>query len=420
MFFLYTILYRIVLLFILPFEYIKRPAEIRKKWIREKFGFFDSSLFTPHAQLLWIHAVSVGEVIAALPLLRKLREQYPSCTILLSTITDTGQKVARERAPKGTWVIYLPFDIPSVLERALNTLNPGTLIILETELWPNLLRACASRKIPVLLLNGRISENSYRGYRKVAFFMKKVLACVDFFGMQNEEYAARIRSLGVEQRRVGNLGNFKFDAVLPHEPPAWTDRISHPVLVAGSTSEGEEGMITSAYLELKNDFPGLTLVLAPRHPERFAEVGNFLKNGGIPLLKYSELSALNSQPGTLKGVILLDTVGELSGVYGAGDIAIIGKSFMGRGGQNPLEPAAWGKPILCGPHMENFPVIREFYEAGAALEVSPVNLPAAIRELLMNPEKADALGSRAREVYRKNSGAVERAMEVLAKYLEQC
>jgi 3-deoxy-D-manno-octulosonic-acid transferase len=431
-FFLYSMLYRIVLFFLFPLEYFKRPADIRKRWVREKFGFltppvpplgkggmeeYAISSDKKAGGILWIHAVSVGEVIAAVPLLRSLKKKYPSRTILLSTITDTGQKVARARAPEGTTIIYLPFDIPSILTRAVNTLNPKLLIILETELWPNLFRICASRKIPVILMNGRISENSFRGYRRISFFMRKVLSCVELFGMQNDEYAARIRSLGVAHSRIMSLGNFKFDAVPPVKIPAWAERVQRPVLIAGSTNEGDEELITSVYLQLQKDFPALTLILAPRHPERFGTVGNLLKTKGISFLKCSELGTLNSELSPIQGVILLDTVGELSAVYGASDIAIIGKSFAGYGGQNPLEPASWGKAILCGPHMENFPVIREFYNAGAALEVSAENLHAALRELLVSPEKAVAMGSRARDLYGRNSGAVGRAMEVLAKYL---
>ncbi|MCG2721094.1 MAG: 3-deoxy-D-manno-octulosonic acid transferase [Thermodesulfovibrionales bacterium] len=393
-----------------------------------------------HSSPIWVHAVSVGEVIAAVPLLRNLREKYPSRTILLSTITDTGQKVARARAPEGTIVIYLPFDIPSVVARVMKTVCPELLIIMETELWPNLFKICASRKIPVILMNGRISENSFRGYRRISFFMRKVLSCVEFFGMQNDEYAARIRSLGVAHSRIMSLGNFKFDATPPAQIPEWTKRLQKPVLIAGSTNEGEEELITSVHLQLKKDFPALNLILAPRHPERFDEVATMIASKNIP---YMRRSALDEQPippppapsplegegrggGGLKSpvlpeikgtVILLDTVGELSAVYGASDIAIIGKSFAGYGGQNPLEPASWGKAILCGPHMENFPVIREFYNAGAAIEVSAENLHATLRELLMSPEKAVAMGSRARDLYRRNSGAVGRAMEVLAKYL---
>jgi 3-deoxy-D-manno-octulosonic-acid transferase len=429
LFFLYSILYSIAIFFLFPFEYLKRPADLRKRWVREKFGFLDNSeigepvsVKSPHPPfakggIIWVHAVSVGEVIASVPLLKSIRAKYPFREIFLSTITDTGQKVARERAPEGTTVVYLPFDLPAVLGRGIRTVKPELLIIMETELWPNLLRICSINKIPVLLMNGRISANSFRGYRRISFFMKKVLSYIEYFGMQNDEYAGRIKSLGIEDSRVINLGNFKFDAVLPSQPPEWTKKVARPVLIAGSTNEGEEELITSVFLELKKDFSELSLIIAPRHPERFAAVGHLLKTKEIPFLKCSELRTLNSELPAMQGVILLDTVGELSAVYGISDIAIIGKSFRGYGGQNPFEPASWGKAIICGPHMENFPVIKDFYNAGAAIEVSEENLYAVLKELLMTPEKTRAIGAKARELYRKNSGAVGRAMKILDRYL---
>lgn len=441
MYFLYTIIYTIVIIFLFPFEYFKRPKELRKRWIREKFGLSGSSfsLNNPPAPPLtkgapplhpllskggtrggiWVHAVSVGEVIAAVPILKKLKTKYPSRDIILSTITDTGQKVARERSPEGTKVIYLPFDIPAVLNKVLKQARPELLIVIETELWPNMFRIFKGKGIPVILLNGRISEKSFSGYKKVAFFMRKVLSNVDFFGMQDEQYAGRVVSLGADSRRVQNLGNLKFDANPPSQVPPWASKIRGPVITAGSTHEGEEELITSMYIELKKDFPELNLIIAPRHPERFKSVEDMLKVRNMPFLKRSAILP-NHKAGTISGaVILLDSVGELSAVYGTSDIVIVGKSFRGYGGQNPLEPAFWGKPVICGPHMENFPVIRDFYDAGAAVEVSEERLYHKLRELLLSPEKAKVAGMKAQELYRKNAGAVERAMEVVARFVAE-
>ena len=187
MYLLYSSIYIIVLIFILPFEYFKRPGHIRERWLKDKVGFFDSSLVTHHSSPIWVHAVSVGEVMAALPLLKRLREKYPTKNIILSTITDTGQKVARERVPEGTGVVYLPFDITPVINKVIKKVKPVILIIIETELWPNLIRSFRKHGIPVILLNGRISENSFRGYKRISFFMKRVLSHIDFFGMQNRK-----------------------------------------------------------------------------------------------------------------------------------------------------------------------------------------------------------------------------------------
>ncbi|MFH0933455.1 MAG: 3-deoxy-D-manno-octulosonic acid transferase [Nitrospirota bacterium] len=462
MYLLYSLLYSIVLFFLLPFHYLKRPKELRKRWLREKFGFLDLSPVTHTSPLppfdpsvsplskggikggykgiIWIHAVSVGEVMAALPLLKRLKERYPSRGIVLSTITDTGQKVAREGAPEGTSVFYLPLDTAFVLKTALKRVKPEILITIETELWPNILRVFKQNGIPVVLLNGRISENSFRGYKKISFFMKRVLSCVDLFCMQSELDAERIRRLGVDKKRIKVLGNFKCDTKPPSEIPQWTDRIQGSVIIAGSTHEGEEEFITSVFSELKKDFPDLNLIIAPRHPERFKEVEGLLKSKSLFFVKRSafstpsltlpprgggqgwggdsELRTPNSELQILKGIIiLLDTVGELSAIYGISDIAIIGKSFKGYGGQNPLEPAYWGRPILCGPHMENFPLIKDFYSEGAALEVNEEGLYMKLRDLLLSPERAKEMGSKAKGLYMRNAGAVEKAMESIAVYI---
>jgi 3-deoxy-D-manno-octulosonic-acid transferase len=442
MYFLYTFLYTIVIFFLLPFEYFKRPKDIRRKWLREKFGYLDLSFYNPPypplgkggmGEVIWVHAVSVGEVMAASALLKRIREKYPSKDIVLSTITDTGLKVAKERVPEGSRVIYLPFDIPFILNAAIRKAMPEILIVIETELWPNMFRVFREKGVPVILLNGRISEKSFRSYKRISLFMKKVLSYVNLFGMQSDKYAERIKSLGVDGARVRNLGNFKFDLKPPSQMPEWTGWMKGPVIVAGSTHEGEEELIVSVYVSLKKDFPDLNIIIAPRHPERFNGVEEMLGARGIPFMMRSALSnraSGSSSPFPLDGevtspklrtftgaIVLLDTVGELSSVYGVADITIIGKSFKGSGGQNPLEPAFWGKPIICGPHMENFPIIQEFYKEGAAIEVTEDKLYPQLKELLICRDKANEIGSKARELYRKNSGAVEKAMKIIANYL---
>lgn len=419
MYFVYSLIYTLVIIVLLPFEYFKRPSGLRAKWLREKLGLFDSFSRQPLPRI-WVHAVSVGEVTAAVPLLKKIREKYPSREIILSTITDTGQKVAREKAPQGTRIIYLPFDLPAILNTTLRKTLPEMLIVIETELWPNMFRVFRDNGIPILLLNGRISEKSFRGYKKISFFMRAVLSCVNFFGMQSEESADRIRSLGVEYNRVENLGNFKFDSNRFSSAPVWAERLKGPVITAGSTHEGEEELITDVYAELKKEFADLNLILAPRHPERFKAVADMMRSKGLNFLKRSDFGDKERDPSFISGnIILLDTVGELSSVYGATNIAVMGKSFRGVGGQNPLEPAGWGKPVVCGPHMENFPVIRDFYKEDAAIEVDEKDLYAQLKRLLLSPSAAKNIGSRAQELCRKNSGAVEKALEIISTYLDR-
>ena len=420
MYLLYSLLYTIALLFIFPFQYLKRPQDLRNRWLREKFGLFHAQFSTLNSDFIWVHAVSVGEVMAAIPLLKSLKVSYPSKGIVLSTITDTGQKVARERSPEGTTVIYLPFDFSSILSSVLKRSRPELLIIIETELWPNMLRVFKAYNVPVILLNGRISENSYKGYKKISFFMKTVLSHIDFFGMQETIYAERIQSFGIDRSRVQNIGNLKFDTKPPSKIPQWTEKIQGPVIVAGSTHEGEEGLITSVYTKLKTDFPGLNLIIAPRHPERFKEVAKMLESTKTSFLKRSALGAHSTEPEQIHGsLILLDSIGELSAIYGLATIAIIGKSFRGYGGQNPLEPAFWGKPMLCGPHMENFPIIKDFYQEGASVEVSEDGLYTKLKEMLSSPEKTQEIGLKAQQLYRKNTGAIERSIEIVSRYISE-
>ncbi len=422
---IYSFLYSIALIFLLPFQYRKRPKQLRRRWLREKFGTSSPELQATgqtqgSAPTIWLHAVSVGEVMAALPLLLRLKEKFPSVTLLVSTITDTGQKVAAEKVPEGTQVLYLPFDLNFILRKALKNIQPSLFITMETELWPNLFFSLKRKKIPLIILNGRISDDSFRGYMKIRSFMKGIIGCVDLFGMQDSVYAERIRALGAPEAKVKVLGNFKFDTRPSENIPEWTKLLSPPVIIAGSTHKGEEEIVIAAYQKLKNDFPELNLIIAPRHPERFEEVKELVQSKNMPYIKRSKLQGLISdcERRTIKGkIIILDAVGELASVYTASDIAIIGGSFIPHGGQNLLEPAYWAKPIICGPHMENFPFVKEFYEKGAALEAGELSLFSELKELLESPEKRTAIGNRAKELFNGKSGAVERAMGEIERFL---
>ena len=413
MFFIYSIIYSIVIFMLFIPQYLKRPQKLRSKWIREKLGWLPDM-----DRSIWVHAVSVGEVNAAIQLLRRLRGKYPDMPIVLSTITDTGQKVALDKVPEGVSVVYLPFDINRVLEKAFKRTKPKMLIVMETELWPNIFRLSHKRNIPVIILNGRISGKSSQGYKKISFFMKKVFSYVTVFSMQSSLDAQRLKAIGADEKKVLVSGNFKFDMEMSDKMPVWTEAVNGPVLIAGSTHRGEEELVLSAYLQNCGKFPGLRLILAPRHPERFSEVADMLLARGVSFVRRSELRDCDSSGGPFKEkVLLLDSVGELSAVYAIADIAIIGKSLIGTGGQNPLEPAYWSKPILCGPHMENFPFMQEFYDAGAAFEVEPASLADKIGELLADPDSAKEAGKKARRLYESKSGAVEKAMEIIGKYV---
>ncbi|TAN43073.1 MAG: 3-deoxy-D-manno-octulosonic acid transferase [Nitrospirae bacterium] len=414
---LYSIFYFTALCFIAPFEYFKRPKEIRGRWIKERCGFIDARQDTAPRTLVWIHAVSVGETIAVTPFVKKIKEKYPETGIVLSTVTDTGRKVAKERLGSVARIIYVPFDLCFAVRGVIKSLDPALLVIMETELWPNMIGEASKSGVPVMLLNGRISEKSFDGYLKLRFFLKKVLGNVGFFCMQNKVYAERMIALGAAPERVVATGNLKFDTPKPASNPEWTAVLKGPVVIGGSTHRTEEELLLDAYAELKQDFQDLNLVLAPRHPERFKEVEELVMKKGFPLTKRSEIKSPYAAASLSGAVVLLDVIGELSGVYGAADIAVMGGSFIPHGGQNPLEPACWGKTIICGPHMENFPFMPDFYEEGAAVEVRKETLSAELRRLLLSPDNMVSTGEKAKTLYERNSGAIEKTLEIIGRYL---
>ncbi|MDP1758521.1 MAG: 3-deoxy-D-manno-octulosonic acid transferase, partial [Thermodesulfovibrionales bacterium] len=239
--------------------------------------------------------------------------------------------------------------------------------------------------------------------------------------MQDAVYAGRIKELGAQEEKIRVIGSFKFDTVPSLNIPEWTKLLTHPVIIAGSTHRGEEDLLVSSYIELKKDFPDLSLIVAPRHPERFKEVEELIKAKGLSYVKRSQLSSdspvhpFTNSP--LPSIVILDAVGELASVYGVSDIAVIGGSFIKHGGQNLLEPAFWGKPIICGPHMENFPFAKEFYGRGAAIETESSALCEKLKELLQSPEKMKSMGNKAKDLYNEKAGAVERAMNEIERYL---
>ena len=438
MFKIYSILYAIALFFIAPYEYLKRPADLRSRWLRERRGRIDipAAKAADHvSNRIWIHAVSVGEVAASVTFVRKLKERYPGTEIVVSTVTDTGQRVAAERIGQLAHIIYVPFDLPCCVAAAAEAVKPDIFIIMETELWPNIIKLLHGRGVPIILMNGRISAKSFRGYLRVKFFIRRMLAQFSSICVQDEQYAERIRLLGAAPEVVAVTGNFKFDMKPAEEIPAWTGMLSRMTIIAGSTHPSEEDIILDAYEQLRRENHGLNLILAPRHPARFEEVAEIVSKRNLAYVKRSQIneSALAGRTGSLAGpdqrianstdaqgtgkVIVLDAIGELASVYGAADIAVMGGSFIEHGGQNPLEPAFWGKAIVCGPHMENFPFIGEFYEQGAAVSAGAAELLPTLKRLLGSAEKRLEMGSRARALYDSSTGATDRAVRLMERYI---
>ncbi len=395
------------------------PPELRA---REFLGTREKSI--------WIHAVSVGEVLAVLPLAQKLKKRLPQRRLVISTTTVTGQKLARERMAFADAVFYFPLDWRGPVRRALAAAGAKAVIIVETEIWPNFLRECRRAEVPVIFVNGRISERSFRGYsRALAYsadaltgFLKRVLSDATLFLMQSEEDAARLIALGAASERVVVAGNIKYDLAEPGESAlsAWLEaELSRsnrgPVIVAGSVLANEEVPVLRAFAEVESEYPRALLILAPRKPEQFDTAAALIAESGRKLLRRRGLtlngagSAELAEPGN---VFLLDSIGELAGLYRLADTVFVGGSLVPGGGHNILEPAAFGKVPIYGPSMENFREISgKFLAAGAAIQVKNwEDLGAAWRGILAEPERASRMGASARELVARNRGATERVL----------
>lgn len=370
---------------------------------------------------IWIHAVSVGEVNVALSFIAEWRRRHSAARFVLSVTTPTGRGVAAGRMHEADVLIYFPVDFPPITRRAMDLIRPAALILVEGELWPNLIRRAAGAGVPVALINGRVSERSFRGYRKVGAFTRRVLPLFARLCMQGEADAERLRALGAPADRLRVMGSAKYELTPP--PPqleadarAFLAAVGFPadrlVLVGGSTWPGEEEALLELYRALRGEFPGLRLVLVPRHAERAPEVLRSLDASGVRFARRKQPPAPGSEPAE---VALVDTTGELMGFYAAADVVFVGKSLTQHGGQNPIEPAWCGRPVICGPNMENFvPVMADFAAAGALIQVpDAAGLREAVRGLLADAARRAELGSRAGAFVRAQAGAMRRTADEL-------
>jgi 3-deoxy-D-manno-octulosonic-acid transferase len=367
---------------------------------------------------IWVHAVSVGEFKAVEPLLERLRRQFPGKTLVVSTTTPAGQKVARERHDIVDHVLCFPIDLPWCVRRAVDRVDPETVIIAETEIWPNFLRACRRRNVRVVMINGRISDKSFGRYKLVRRWLARVLDNYAVIGMQSETDRSRIESLGARPEKVSVFGNLKYDIALTS--PALDNSLAKllaewkQIWIAASTMPGEEEFALSAYKELRKNHPHLTLLIAPRHPDRFDTVHEILKRSGFPVIRRSEIGSDSGSSATAS-ILLLDTVGELASVFQYATLVFMGGSLVTTGGHNILEPARYGKPVIFGPHMENFrDIARLFLDAKAAVQIqSAAELADAVASLLSNPDQASHIGRSAFAVMQQNAGATDRVLQVL-------
>ncbi len=396
---------------------------------------------------IWIHAVSVGEALSGITLARRLKEAYPNRPLIVSTTTQTGQALARERMPFADAIIYFPLDWAFCVRRALDAVRPSAVLVLETEIWPNFLREAGRRKIPVLFVSGRISDRSFASYQSylgvfgffLRPFLKNVLSNTSAFLMQGEKDADRIRALGAPADRVRVSGNLKYDLELPAPTPLsnWlTTEIKRsgrsPVIVAGSIVATEEPHALIAFGTLQGEYPKALLVLAPRKPECFDEAAEFIDESHRKFIRRSRLpipgpaqsrdgqSSNNSIIPDDVTVLLIDSIGELASLYGIADGAFVGGSLVSSGGHNILEPAAFGKIPVFGPSMENFAeVASRFVSAGAAIQVeSPEDAGVAWIELFRNPERMKKMSEAARQLVASSRGATDRAVAEIAVCLD--
>jgi 3-deoxy-D-manno-octulosonic-acid transferase len=428
MYFLYSFLTLVV--FVLVSPYFLYQAIRHNKYIGslgQRLGYLPVSLNVDGEESLWIHAVSVGEALTARALAADLKERYPRLRLYLSTTTIAGQHVARRSLQHVDAVFYFPFDWAFIVKRTLNIVRPRVFVMMETEIWPNLLRLCRARGVKTVLINGRISARSYPRYRLIRPFFRRVLADVDGFCMQSDESARRIVELGADQSKVTVTGSLKFDSlemptVVSHYKPR--ERVlrffrlppNRMVLVAGSTVRGEEPAVLKAFSRLKGASPSALAILAPRQPERFGEVERLARESGFATARRSDLP-IDTEPRA--DVVVLDTIGELAQLYQVATVVFVGGSLVDHGGHNILEPAVFGKPILFGPHMQNFKeIVDAFVANGAAVQVgSERELEQAMVSLATDPVRRAKLGAAASALVESNRGAKDKTLAVIADLL---
>ena len=423
--FFYNLLMPLFFLFFLPGLLLKyRNRGGWKSTYPERFGRFSPERVRELADFhgaIWIHAVSVGETVVALNLVRTLLKRRPDLRIVISTTTTTGQELARKKCPENTAVIFCPIDFPWMVKRTFDVLRPGMLVIFETEIWPNLICEAKKRGIPLLLANGRMSDHSVRGYRKLKRFFGPLLAEFDRLLVQSDADAERYREISPEAR-ITVCGNMKFDQEVPADPgdPGLDDCFGsapRTVLLGASTHPGEEELLAHVFTELKPEFPDLKLVLVPRHAERGADVAAMLDEHNLSYIRRSVAKKADAPV----EVLLADTTGEMMKFMNAADVVVMGKSLAGNDeGHNLIEPALLGKPIVTGAVLRNFRfLLNVLVEADAVVTVaSDAELSGVLRRLFSNPEERTALGNRAKSVIGRHRGATGRTADEIEALLK--
>jgi 3-deoxy-D-manno-octulosonic-acid transferase len=422
MYLIYSALLAAAMLLTLPYWLLQRMRHGKYgAGLGERLGRIPRRLVAqPARPTIWIHAVSVGEVLAISGLATELKKRFSQHRVVISTTTDTGQKLARTRFDEEN-VFYFPLDFAFAIRPYLRLLQPKLVVIAETEFWPNFLRLAHASGARIAVVNGRISDRSWPGYRRFRRLLTGVLQRVDLFLTQTAEDARRLVEIGAPPELVRATGNLKFDVPAPAAPPiiaslraAFQQAQTGPVIVCGSTVEGEEPLLLQAFINILASHPRAVMVLAPRHPERFGEVAELLNQLGI---RFWRRSLWGGDP-ILGGVLLIDTIGELAALYALADVACVGGSLVPRGGHNIIEPALHGVPIVVGNHTENFrDIVSLFQSRDAVRVVGPAELPLVLMDLISNPAERAELGRRAAETIRAQMGATQRTMQALETLL---
>ena len=419
------LLYTTLLYLIQPFVWVrlllrsrKAPA-YRKRWL-ERYGFCRGKV-APDGILL--HSVSVGETLTAIPLVRALRHRYPNLPITVTTMTPTGSERAQSAFGKNVHHVYLPYDLPGAMSRFFDTTRPKLVIVMETELWPNMITILHKRKIPLVIANARLSERSARGYKKLGHFTRRLMSRITLIAAQNEEDGQRFIDLGLKRNQLTVTGSLKFDISVTPELAAraitlrsqWAPH--RKVWIAASTHDGEEQIILEAHRKLLESFPDLLLILVPRHPERFADAQALVRKAGFSYI----LRSSNEIPSSSTQVVIGDSMGELMLLYGIADIAFVGGSLVERGGHNPLEPAAHAIPVLMGTHTFNFKdICAKLQQAGGLITVTDGEaIVKEVSTLLTDEDYRLYTGHHAVEFLHQNQGALQRLLQILQPYLPQ-
>lgn len=430
--FCYNVIFNTGFLLSAPYYFWKMRR--RGNWregFAERFGKYDGHLKNAitNRHVAWIHAVSVGEVNIAAHLVKALERRAPNLKFVVSTTTSTGMGELKKKLPQHVHKIYYPIDRKKFVSRALRVMRPEAIILVEAEIWPNFLWSARSRGIPTFLVNTRLSEKSFRGYKRFRFIFAPIFRAFRGVGVQNEEDARRAIALGCRREAVQVVGNLKFDSAPVADKPLvniWGllgqlgVREGDPIIVAGSTHDGEEAILGRIASRLRQKFPDLFLIAVPRHFERGKQAGEDLKSSGNHFIYRTELSADARFPRGQVNALLVNTTGELRYFYETATVIFVGKSLTAEGGQNPIEPAALGKPIVFGPNMQNFEsVAHAFVSNGGAIQVKDeAELETALRDLLQNAAKRAEMGRTALRVVRENQGSIDRTVNMIVEELE--